>query len=144
VIDRPESLAYFVQPSHPSIRLWDDSREALVPPETPQAPPVAYTSKFRLLAGKQIAFCPEPRRLARVYLLAAGDDITVQPVGGRDAVIEMMRNCFLLEVDDKPALARHHEQILQVAGAVPFFRLSYPRRYDCLPAVRDAVRSHPT
>jgi hypothetical protein len=37
-------------PSHPSIRLWEDSEVALVPPTARRAPPVHYTSKARFLA----------------------------------------------------------------------------------------------
>ena len=43
---------YQALPSHPSIRLWEDSEAALVPPTARRAPPVHYTSKARFLADK--------------------------------------------------------------------------------------------
>ena len=44
---------YRVLPSHPSIRLWEDSEDALVAEEVPIAPPVQYTSKARFLASRE-------------------------------------------------------------------------------------------
>ena len=57
----PADGGYEVQPSHPSIRLWRDSQEALLGDDAQLAPPVQYTSKARLLSGGDLAFCPVSR-----------------------------------------------------------------------------------
>lgn len=57
-------------PSHPSIRLWEDSQSALMHAGTAMAPPVSFTSKARFLAGKGIPFCDESRPLHRVFFWA--------------------------------------------------------------------------
>ena len=57
---------YLVLPSQPSIRLWEDSREALLHPRTPAAAAVEHTPKACFLAGNEIAFCKESRPLRLV------------------------------------------------------------------------------
>lgn len=139
-----EAGDYQVQPSHPSIRLWDDSRQAVLPPSTAAAPAVDYTPKLRMLAGQDVPFCPQARTLKKIYVLDGSEStqIAISPIGGRDAVIETVRNCFLLDVDEQAALKQHYKQLLALASSVPFFRLEYPRRFDRLAEVRSAITAH--
>lgn len=143
MVSHSEEGGYLVQPSHPSIRLWEDSRRALMP-DTPLAPAVDFTSKSRLLAGTEIPFCETPLPLKSVYVLEKSnvDGVVIEAVSRRDAVIQMVKNCFLLDVDESVALRHHYGQLLSMANQVPFFRLDYPRAFDFLPQVRDAVIRH--
>lgn len=138
-----EGNRYFAQPSHPSIRLWDDSREQLLPTST-LAPPVDYTPKARLLAGSEVPHCNEPRPLKAVYFLGEGNcnKVTIVPHGGRDAVIELVRHSFLLDIDERDMLTRHFGQLTALASKPMFFSLDYPRDYARLPQVRDAIIRH--
>jgi hypothetical protein len=142
-----ETGGYLIQPSHPSIRLWDDSRQAVLPAATSVAPAVDYTPKLRMLAGAEVPFCPEPRPLRQIFVLGTveTDTICISPISARDAVIEAARNCFLLDVDEQTALKHHYQQLLALASRVPFFRLDFPRRFDRLDEVRRAIicRSQP-
>ncbi|MBK6559591.1 MAG: hypothetical protein IPG16_21125 [Comamonadaceae bacterium] len=60
-------------PSHPSIRLWADSRAALVNERVSMAPAVSFTDKSRIFAGPGVAFCTEDRPLRHVYFLGNGE-----------------------------------------------------------------------
>lgn len=135
---------YLVQPSHASIRLWDDSHEELIPDATRAAPAVAYTGKMRVLADDQVAFGDIPRPLRCVYFLGEGegDEISIHPAGGRDAVIELVRHSFLLDIEARDMLTHHFEQLTELARLPLCFRLDFPRRYGMLPSVRDAVTRH--
>lgn len=135
---------YLVQPSHASIRLWDDSRAELIPETTRAAPAVDYTDKMRLLADDAVAFCDVARPLQRVYFLGDGDvdDISIHPSSGRDAMIELVRHSFLLDIEEREMLTRHFSQLTELARRPMFARLDYPRRYETLPGVRDAVIQH--
>ena len=135
---------YFALPSHPSIRLWADSEEALVPPSSKPEPAVHFTSKSRFMAGDSMAFCDQPRRLARVYFLGDGraDDITFERLSASEALVELVRHSFLLDIEDKALLASHFDRIAQLAQAPVYFRLDYPRNYDVLSRVRQAVVEH--
>jgi len=137
---------HLIQPSHPSIRLWDDSRQALIPETAQVAPAVNYTPKSRLLAGEEVAYCDASRPLRCMYFLGEGDTeaVSIEPVGGRDAMIELVRHTFLLDIEEREMLMHHFGQLTELARIPMFFRLDYPRRYDMLPQVRDAVIRHAT
>ncbi|KJS08341.1 MAG: hypothetical protein VR73_05830 [Gammaproteobacteria bacterium BRH_c0] len=132
------------QPSHPSIRLWHDSHEALMPEGSPSSPPVDYTPKTRFLAGDAVLYCGEPRPLRAIYLLGDGStpSISIQSVSSRDAIIELVRHSFLLDIEERAMLTHHFGQLTDLVKSVSFFRLDYPRRYDYLPDVRQAVIAH--
>lgn len=136
--------SYMVRPSHASLRLWDDSRQELIPASTQAAPAVDYSAKTRLLADTEIAFCNVARPLRCVYFLGAGDvdDIAIHPARGRDAMIELVRHSFLLDIEERQMLARHFDQLTELARVPMFARLDFPRRYATLPTVRDAVIRH--
>lgn len=119
---------YFVQPSHPSIRLWDDSRSALIDDGVQSAPSADYTPKSRLLAEGVVAHCGVACPLSGVYFLGSGDVISVQieAVTARDAMVDLVRNSFLLDVEAHDMVTHHFEQLSTLAARPMFFRLEYP------------------
>ncbi len=139
-----EAGRYIIHPGHPSIRLWDDSRQALIPDTSHAALPVDYTPKARVLADDQVAFCDTARPLRCMYFLGEGktDTVAIEPVGGRDAMIELVRHSFLLDIEEREMLAHHFRQLSALVGIPMFFRLDYPRRYELLPDVGDALIRH--
>jgi hypothetical protein len=146
LVVEPTASGYQVLPSHPSIRLWEDSESALVPPGTRTTPPLEFTSKSRFLAGESIRFCDEPRPLRRVYFLGEGDASATnfQQLSAAEALVEWVKHSFLLDVEEKPRLASHFDQVAQLANLPIHYRLDYPRRYEDLPAVRQAIIEHAT
>ena len=135
---------FIIQPSHPSIRLWDDSRDALIPSETRVAPEVDYTPKARLLADERVAFCKKAQPLKHVYFLGRGDTdtISITPVKGQDVIIELAQNSFLLDMEKKEMLSNQFEQFSALAQHPIFYYLDYPRRYEFLTKVRDEIVRH--
>lgn len=134
------------KPSHPSIRLWEDSRNAVMPETAKAAPPVDYTPKSRLLADDEVAYCDVSRPLRCMYFLGEGntDSVSIEPVGGRDAMIELVRHSFLLDIEEREMLSHHFGQLAELAKRPMFFRLDYLRQYGMLPQVREAVIRHAT
>jgi hypothetical protein len=133
-----------ILPSHPSIRLWEDSQAALVPDSAALAPAVSFTSKSRFLAGPVIAFCTEARPLRRVFFLGEGDVHvpTIEPLRPAEALIELVKHSFLLDIEARDMLARHFDDLSRLAELPLYFRLDYPRSYEALPAVREAIALH--
>jgi hypothetical protein len=131
------------RPSHPSIRLWDDSGRALVA-DASMAPPVDYTSKTRFLAGPGILFCREPRPLHHVYYLGDAEvpDIAIAPVRPAAALLDMVRNSFLLDIAEQEMLALHFTEISRIAQLPIHFRVDYPRSYAELENVRAELIRH--
>lgn len=131
-------------PSHPSIRLWEDSQDALIGQSTAIAPAVSFTSKAQFLAGAGIAFCDEARPLSRVFFLGEGDALvpTIEPLRPAEALIELVKHSFLLDIEARDMLAQHFDDLTRMAGLPIYFRLDYPRRYNALAMVREAVIRH--
>jgi hypothetical protein len=129
-------------PSHASLRLWEDSVDALLAVETPQAAPVSYSTKTRLLAGDALAYSEESQPLLAAFVLESADasDVTFQALAGLDRYMAWLGNSFLLDIEDHELLAQHFEWTHRISGAVPTFALDYPRDYGMLPDVRRAVR----
>ena len=129
------------QPSHPSIRLWEDSQEALMDRAAVLAPAVQYTSKVRILARDEIAFCREPRRLRRIYFLVneAADKPALSPVKASEALVQLVKHSFLLDIEEREMLAYHFDRLAALVQEPICWRLDYPRRYDALPIVRRAI-----
>ena len=133
-----------VKPSHPSLRLWNDSKDALIVPGTPEAAEISYSTKARLLAGEALAFADTSRPLLAAYVLRNGDaeNIAFRALGGTDRYMAWVENSFLLDVKDPELLSQHFAWTDRVSRAVPTFALTYPREYGMLPEVRRAVRNH--
>lgn len=140
----PIGTGYEVLPSHPSIRLWDDSESALIPPTAGRAPPVSYTSKARFLAGAELIFCAESRPLRRVFFLGDGSApaIELSALTPAQALVEWVKHSFLLDIEERPRLASHFDQVAALAHQPIHYRLDYPRRFYDLALVRRAIVEH--
>ena len=144
LIVEPAVQGFMARPSHPSIRLWEDSAAALILPGTATAPALQFTSKSRFLADAHLRFCDEPKSLHRVYFLGDGSaaEIGFQRLSASEAMIEWVKHSFLLDVEEKPLLASHFDQLAQLANKPIHYRLDYPRRYEYLARVRRAIVEH--
>ncbi len=140
----PDGGGYRILPSHPSIRLWQDSEAALVGAGAQKAPPVQFTPKARFLAGEGIVFCGQARHLRRVYFL--GEGVRQEPVfermSPREALVELVKNSFLLETEEHEWLAAHFDGLSRLVDEPIFYRLDYPRRFEDLARVRQAIVDH--
>jgi hypothetical protein len=105
---------------------------------------VQFTPKARFLAGASIAFCAEAQGLRRVYFLGAeaGEVPLFTAMSPAEALIELVKHSFLLDIEKPEALARHFEALSGLANQPLFYRLDYPRRFTDLPRVRQAIIEH--
>lgn len=144
LVVEPSGEGFAALPSHPSIRLWEDSEAALIPPAARRAPPVHYTAKARFLADDELAFCAAPRPLRRVYFLGEGDTerLELRPLSAAETLVEWVKHSFLLDIEEQPRLASHFDQVAALANQPIHYRLDYPRRFDELAAVRQAILAH--
>lgn len=135
---------YQVMPSHPSIRLWNDSQKALISLDVPMAPPLQFTSKSRFFAGKDVVFCDQPRPLRRIYFLGAGasPQLTFERVKPAEALIELVKHSFLLDIEERDMLAAQFDEFSNLVSQPICYRLDYPRRYEDLALIRQAIVDH--
>ena len=134
----------YITPSHPSVRLWEDSEHAVIFHHVTQAPSVDYTAKVRLLAGDHIAFCAEIRPLERVYFLGDGSapTLAIKTMAPVEALMALVKNSFLLDIEEQQLLAWHFDEMVRLAALPIFFHLDYPRRFEDLPQIRAAIIQH--
>jgi hypothetical protein len=128
-------------PGEPAVRLWDDSRAALVGDAATLAPKLSFTDKRQVLAAAELPFCDSPRPLAAALFLGEGEaeEVAITPLGGAEAVRLWIENSFILDVEDRRAVRRQFDQAVAGAQAVPSFRLDFPRRYEAMAGVRAAL-----
>ena len=99
------------------------------------------------LAGEDCspAALPERMPLAAIYVLppAAGRSkaVQVRRLGSRDAALAVVRHTVAARLFDGALLARHLAFCAHAAAHIRICRLTYPHRYELLPAVRDAIRA---
>jgi hypothetical protein len=142
----PAEGGYLVQPSHPSIRLWDDSQEALLAADAELAPPVQYTPKARILSGDGLPFCNAARQLRRVYFLGDGsaEELTIQRMRPSEAMIGLVRNSFLLDIEAHEMLSSHFDLLAKMVALPIYYHLDYPRAFAALPSIRQGILEHAT
>jgi hypothetical protein len=140
----PANSAYLVMPGHRSLRLWEDSQDALLPRDTPTAPTVHYTTKCRFVAGSKLGFCDQPRPLRAIYLLGEGKagDVAIQRINSAPALAGLLQHSFILDVGDRPGIGAHFDRLAKLANEAICFHLDYPRCYESLPAVLRAIRTN--
>jgi hypothetical protein len=125
---------YMVEASHPSLRLWDDSKEHLQPEACDNAPDLSYTTKTRLLAGPGLDHCADQKPLLAAYFLGEGSaaEPQLRRLTEAEALVEWAKNSFLLDVEDRAMISTHFDQIAALANQIPCYAFDYPRRYDHL------------
>ena len=144
VLDDEEGK-FHAHPGHASVRLWQDSEAALIPKTAAKAANVHYSTKSRILGGQELAYCPGPERLLAAYFLAQSDqtqEISIRALTPLQALAPWMQHSYILDTEDKSKIGAHFDGMSRVVNAIPSFTLGYPRSYDALPRVMEAVRQH--
>ena len=140
----PADAGFDVLPSHPSIRLWSDSQDTVVGARTAVDPSDRDSSKARVDADTHVAFCAHARPLRRAYFLGDGSaaSFTCERMDATEALVAWVRHSFLLDLDERPLLARHFDQVAVLANLSCAYRLDYPRRFEQLARLRDTIVEH--
>ena len=140
----PTRDGYEILPRHPSVRLWDDSQEALLDRHVTSAPPLPFTSKVRFLAGVHLPHCDQPLPFRRAYFL--GDEraqgISFRRLSEAQALVEWIKHSFLLDVEDRPMLGDHFDLGPRPSCATTCYHLDYPRRFEDLSSLQKAIEEH--
>ena len=129
---------YMVQPQRPVLRLFHDSAEFLLGADPGWD---EDETKQELAAGKAIPFSDQAAPLAAICLLGPGESelVSLTRLGPAEALSQLIRHAFVLDVEDRARLAAHFGRLGELAARVPCHALDYPRSYAQLPAVIGAV-----
>ena len=127
-----------VHPHAAHVRLWEDSASILGGGEAVYVP---GSPKPRLVAGDRLPHCDRALPLARVYLLSE-DDVDAPVLGTASPYQQLIgwtANAFVLDIKNPEVLKRNLAAAARLVREVPMRRLDYPRRYERLDDVVDAV-----
>jgi hypothetical protein len=136
--------AYLAMPSHPSLRLREDSRNSLLFSAAPAVLAVGTSTKRRVSAGPKLSHCDRPIPLRTIYFLreSASKGVAFQRLSPAKALYGLIQHSFILDVENRPAISAHFDRLTKLANWAACFHLDYPRCYKDLPRVMETIRAH--
>lgn len=136
----------YAVPAYPGLRLWADAATWLFGGNNHYKAVAHYTDKKQIdIEMKKEMFCAECRPLKSLYVIddlaeAEGKiGIVIEPLSPRDSLMALVRCAFRLDITDRNMLTRQFHFLERVASKVSVRRLIYPRDFNFLPAVREAI-----
>ena len=133
-------------PAYPGLRLWGDARGYLFGDNGGHKSVAHYSDKRRIdIESKSGAYCAEPQPIKRLYDIADPSDgegktnIVIEPLSARDSFMSLVRCAFRLDITDHKMLIQQFHFLKQVASTISVRRLVFPRDFNLLPAVREAI-----
>jgi hypothetical protein len=133
-----------VLPGFPQVKLWPEAATLLG--ETPECLPQLHPSFDKRAWRAERGFSLEPRRLARIYVLAAGPGPSIERLQPRESCLELMAHWYghrfgsgLLQGD---SAALHLAQCAALAGRVSGHRLFRSGGSKALLELADVVDEH--
>lgn len=131
-----------VRAVYPSLRLFPDSLEALMPDALTAGPMAHYSTKQRIdvdvVDDGDLPALPV-RALFVIDAPAAEEAVSLCPLSIADACMALVESSFALDPNDLEQARSRLTAASRLAGAVPAFRLAFQRSFDLLPAVRQAI-----
>ena len=125
-----------------SLRLFEDSRRAVLAGVGRSSPVAHYSSKHSVDGlGDPTGGVPQPLSAIIFVEPEPSPEPIIDAVSPGEACIGLVEHSFWLDPKDRNGTLERLRQSGTAAGKVPAFRLRFPRRYDALGAVRDAILS---
>ena len=139
-VSQDESGIY-LKPQAPKLRLFADSARHVgghVPDGT------ADDAKVAISASETLPFAREQARLRSIYVLGPGkaDTPTITAMDASKALVTLLPNAFVLDIEDKPRLRGHFHRLAQLTETIPSFAFDYRREYSNLPLVIRTIEEH--
>ena len=137
----PDGESVMGYPGYPQMKFWPDAFQVFFPGET-QDPLLPEIPK--LCTDKTESFWNQPAPLRALYLLENRPDapsVALSLIQGHDAVFQLLNHSFISHHLNPRELASQLELYSNLARRVPVFRLSYPRRWNQLGKVVEAIFS---
>ena len=140
---KQEGASLLAIPSYPGLRLWPESLLALSENRTELPRVAGYSSKRRLEAQDRFPFQAEPVAIERIYLLSEAQSVVnIHPVAPRDAVAELGKSTYVLDLERRDELTDKFQRLSSLATAPLFYRIAFPRDFSLLPDVRRRILAH--
>lgn len=133
--------------TYPSLRLNPDVLPGLSLAAEDCEPMAEYSAKQRVrFAPGPGADAVEALPIGAIYFLDppgnAANDVRIEAIAPMPACLALMKQCFAMDMTDATHLAGLLRAFGGLAATVPCSRLSYPRRFDALPATIARLSAH--
>jgi len=134
----------YAVPAYPRLRLWGDALSCLLTKDGSRKPVAHYTQKCRVDIENNI-FSTKPQPLKRIYMIADPSeakgrfDIKIERLFPQESFMTLVQCAFRLDITDRNMLIRQFHFLKRVASTVSVRRLIFPRDFNLLPAVREAI-----
>ena len=136
---------WLAQPSYHSVRLWPESVIALGIDESALREFAHYSSKRRTGKAAEFRFAAGGSPLSACFVLVDQHDPNtagppaVRPLSVNEAFLELARAVFRLDAEDEQINRCEFEVLTGLLDTVPFWSLSYERKFEWLPEVQKII-----
>lgn len=138
-----EDQRIFASVAYPGVRLVPEAIQSLVPTPGPTLEVAHYSQKWRLPGEQAGPFAQAPQPLTHLFILGdpdnSGEDIQIVPITARDAFVALRGSTFSLDVHDPDETAAEFQLLSAAAVQCRAHRLQYPRRWDRVTELQDAI-----
>jgi hypothetical protein len=145
---KEEGQDFLAYPGPPRIKLFPRIARRLLGEGITGSPMNSFTPKLVIPLGRDGGMCwSGAAPLRAIYVLtrplkrSRSDRIAIRPLSPRRAVLELLRNTFNNIIVEPDRLRRQLDLAARLARKIPVRSLSFPRRLQRLPAVREAILS---
>jgi hypothetical protein len=141
-----QSQNIYAVPAYPELRLRGDSLGWFFGNVGDLGSGPHYKIKERVSIERDAKlFCTEIQPLKRVYTITNlfeskdKNDIIIERLSPLKSLMELIKYTFKLDITDHNMLKRQLDFLKKVVSTVPVRRLTFPRDFNLLPAVREAI-----
>lgn len=133
---KPTDDGYTARSVYASLRLFPDSVESLFPAGHKTAPMAHYSDKRRV----SFSAGPQSAPLNAIFRLSdAEPEIRIRQLSMAEACMVLVSNSFILDPEDAAQNKAKFQLASEAAREVPVYDLHYPRQYDRINEVFDAI-----
>jgi hypothetical protein len=140
LVTEPAGGALLATPARMGVSVWPDSREGLRVPAR-AGRPSGRPGKRRLDEVDGLTFTRRALPIRRMYLLdpSPAARVDVSPLSRRDVTLALASHSYVLDRMDADRLRDRFLRVCETASRVEMRLLRYPRAFDVLPRVREAL-----
>lgn len=126
-----------VFPGFPQLKLWPDTAVSLG--RKPETLPRLHSQIEKRACRVMNSGPPVSMPLRRIYVLDEGTDHAIEPIGGQDALVELVRHSYAARLIQQVNASLHFLQCANLANKVPVRRLKRLRSLSALPELAQIV-----
>jgi hypothetical protein len=141
---RRDRAKWMAIPSYPSLRLWPDAIDALLPAAVQTGEVADYSTKRRVgNTERNLLYASSPAPLRRLYVFASdAGKVWVERLPSAQAMIKLVEFSYNLDIKDVVFLRKQFNTVARLTRDVAVYAIHHPREFTALPTLREAILRH--